>query len=424
MKLLNFLKFRKSKLFKESAAYTVINILVKVVPFLILPIITRILPKEEVGIYVLYQAVYLIFVPILTLNLQNAVMLNFFKLEKEKFKRYFSNSIVLFFLFFLLITLIIYLFKTQIISIADIPTDAFFILVIIIFSFFFVDLRALLWRNEHKILNFGIFQITLTIVKNVTGLILIYFYDFNWLGIIYGHLVGYSIYALFALFSFKKDGLFKFEFEEFSKQSKDALRISVPLSLHKISAWFGSTVNRIIIADKMGAKFTAKFGIGSTFFTIGTVLFDALNKAYVPALFEKLALNTRSSLLTIRKMIFAYYGVIILITVGLALFGYLTVGIIFGADYENTKYFLVPLTISAGINGLYKIHINFILFQKKTYLILIISLIAGVLNIPIAIYLIVNYGLIGAAYALLITNTIYYILSVILSIKTFKSVLC
>ena len=45
----------RSKLLRDTASYSIINILDKAIPFLIMPIISRVLTKEDMGYYSLYQ---------------------------------------------------------------------------------------------------------------------------------------------------------------------------------------------------------------------------------------------------------------------------------------------------------------------------------------------------------------------------------
>ena len=84
-------QLKRSKLAKETFNYTSINILNKVIPFVLLPILARILTKQEMGYYVLFQALYQIFIPILTLSLQQSVLINFYHLNNVEFKKYFSG---------------------------------------------------------------------------------------------------------------------------------------------------------------------------------------------------------------------------------------------------------------------------------------------------------------------------------------------
>jgi O-antigen/teichoic acid export membrane protein len=410
---------QNSKLVKETFSYTFINVLEKVIPFLLLPVYTRLMSKEDIGYFVLYQALFPLIVPLLTVSLQNAIFLNYFKISKEKFASYFTSIFLLFIGIFCFTGSLFLWFSNEIVQLSGFTSWGVKLLFFLAFFQFVNDLRQGLWRNQRKVRKFGIFTVLLSLLKNSVGLLLILYFGFDWEGILIGHLTGYSVFSLVAIYTFYREDYFSAKLSELKKNFRDGFKISFPLSLHKLSAWLGTTISRVFIANKMGPGFTASFGVASTFNVICTVLFDALNKAYAPALFEKLSRYNSNLNKGLIRMTSIYYIVIIGITVTITIIGYQTVGIIFGSQYESTKYFIIPLTLSAGLNGLYKIHINYIFFSKKTYFITFITVITAALNVPLAYYLIVNHGLLGAAYSMLLTNFIYYILAYLISQKLY-----
>ena len=91
-----------SELFRHSASYTFINFIEKALPFLVFPILTRKLSIEDVGLFVLYQSLIEILMPILTLSIDNSIILNYYKLELKEFKKYFSNAIFVYIVVFVL----------------------------------------------------------------------------------------------------------------------------------------------------------------------------------------------------------------------------------------------------------------------------------------------------------------------------------
>jgi O-antigen/teichoic acid export membrane protein len=275
-------------------------------------------------------------------------------------------------------------------------------------------------RVERKAINYGIFTIVQTLLKNSIGFIFVLFCSHGWKGIVEGHLLGTSIMGIFSVIIFIKKGYLKLNFIDFKSSVLEALKISIPLSLHRIAAWLGNAINRVIVNKKMGSNATASFGIGSSFNMILTILIDALNKAYGPELYSNLKdLNPKLEF-KIVKLTCIYYVLIILLTITMTLLGYFLVDIIFGDKYIDTKSYIIPLTISAGLNGLYKIHVNYIFFTKKTIYITSITIITAVINVPLSFFLISSFGILGGAYSLLFVNFMYYGLSIYFSNKLIK----
>ena len=404
-----FSRLKKSRIFKDSASYTLLNIVEKAVPFVILPIVTRILTKDEVGLYVLYQAIIEILIPIMTLGIDSAILLNYYKLEKKDFSNYFSNGFYLSILSYMLIGLFIFSFSKQISTWISFPTLWFNIILILVAFRFVAQVRQNLWRVQYKIKHYGVFTIGLTLIKNVLGLILVAYTSLGWKGLVVGHIIGYGLFGVYALFTFYKENLIlytkKFAF------TNDILKIGYPLSLHKFGAWLGNAANRVIISSTMGAAATGSYGIGATFSMGISLLVDSFNKAFMPILFEKLKVNSQNEKIKIVKLSYMVYAFLITSTFIVYIIGYFGVGLIFGKEYSDTKIFILPLLLAAMFNGFYKLHVNYIFFTKRTLQITKITFFTGVLNILLAFILIKNYGLIGAAYSLLIINIIQYIMA-------------
>ncbi|MAO66099.1 MAG: hypothetical protein CL666_13980 [Balneola sp.] len=404
-----FKKISKSKLVKDSASYTTLNVIEKAIPFLILPIVTRVLTKEEVGIYILYQAIVEVLIPVMTLNIDATVLLNYYKEKGEKFKEYFSNAILFFVALAILVSVGIWVFSEPISGLINFPSSWLIVICIIVISRFFTQLRQHLWRVNYEIKNYAFFTIGISIAKNLVGLVLILYLSIAWEGLIIGHLVGYSLFAVIALYTFKSDELYKFKLNH--KFLKDAFHVGYPLALHKLGLWLGNAANRIIIAGILGTAATGSYGIGATFAIIVTVVEDAFNKAFVPHLFDKLKNLQEGNKSEIVKLSYIVYFVLTLLAFAVFLLGYFGVGFIFGEEYLSTRQFMLPLILAAMVKGYYKLHVNYIMFTKKTLKITQITLSTGVLNLILAYYMTVYFGIVGTAYSLLIINFLQYVLT-------------
>jgi len=70
-------------LIKKVSIYTSANILVKAIPFLLLPVLTRYLSPSDYGIIAIFQVILAFLIVFIGLNSNGAVMVNFFKLDKQ-----------------------------------------------------------------------------------------------------------------------------------------------------------------------------------------------------------------------------------------------------------------------------------------------------------------------------------------------------
>jgi len=402
-------RVQKSKLVNDSITYTSFNLIQKIIPFLILPIVARILEKQEFGYYILFQALVELLIPAMTLNIDSAILLNYYKLSEKQFQIYFTIALVLFIFIYGSVLIIGYSLSGFLANLISLPVFWLKVIFIIPLLRFITKLRQHLWRARFKLKKYGIFTICISFFQNIIGLLLIYITDLSWKGLIIGHLVSYGIFAFYAVFTFYKEKLIHFQ----SNYSyvKDVAKVGFPLSLHKLGLWLGGVANRVLIAHILGASATGSYGIAATFGMLVTLIENSFSIAFIPHLYNQLKKITQQKKLTLVKITYITYGLLLVISLLIYFIGYYGIEFIFGNKYLNSREFILPLILVAMFKGFYKLHVNYIVFNKKTHVLPMITFSIGILNIIISFYLINRFGILGAAYSLLFSTILSYLFS-------------
>lgn len=395
------------------------NILDKLIPFLILPIISRLLTVDEMGYYILFQAVYNFVLPLITLNSDSGIMLNHYHLDKERFKIYFASGIFLFFLVFCSFCIVTPLLSSFFDKIFGFETFYLYLIYGICFCYFFNRINLNIWQKEKQPIKFGIFTIALTLTKNVLMLYFLFYHrELSWTGIIYSQAIAQFVFFLYSVIFFIKKGLVNLNINK--TYMTEVIKIGSPLTIHQLGAWSGNLASRLIINTMIGTAAAGQFGIGATFGIIMTLIQDSFNKAFTPFLFERLKeIDNEISPDKIEKLkgklvklTFGYNGALLLFAIIISLIGYWGVDIIFGSKYSESKIFIFWVVFSSMFNGMYKMHIGYMFYKKKTSGIANITISTGVLNLLLCYTLIYfTDSPLGAAQALLVTQFISYLLS-------------
>lgn len=406
-----------SQLLKHAGTYTISNILEKGIPFLLLPILTRFLSQVDVGYYTLYQAILALLIPVYTLSIDSSITLNFFKIDQKRFKEYFSSGIYLFLTIFFFLGILSVLFSNTIRELVEFPFFWLSLVIIIVALQFFTTLRKSLWQINDKPLKYAFFSIGLSLLKNITGLFLIFYTGLGWKGIIVGHLIGQFLFAIYSIITFYKSNLLVLKLSFLDV--KDLIKVGTPLSLHRFGTWLGDSLNRLVITSLIGVAATGNYGIGATFGIFVTICQDAFNRAYVPYLFKKLKNYSEEIRKELLKTTISYYIGLFTFAFIVGITGFYMVGFIFGDAYNETREFIIPLVFAAAFNGIYKIHVNYIFFTKKTHIIMMITLFMGFLNILLVYLMVDNFGILGAAYSTLFIQILTYLCILYLSSKEY-----
>jgi O-antigen/teichoic acid export membrane protein len=331
-----------SELFRHSAIYTLINFIEKALPFLVFPILTRKLSIEDVGLFVLYQTLIEILMPILTLSIDNSIILNYYKLELKEFKKYFSNAIFVFIVVFVFVFMIILFFNQQLSQLINFSSFWLNMVATMILFRFLTQLRQNIWRVQYDLKKYSKLTISVSFLGNFLGIFLVFYSDFGWSGMVIGHFVSYFLFGIYSLYTFLYESFITIQ-KLTVKYVKDILKISFPLALHRLGIWLGSAANKMIIAAILGTAATGSYGVGAVFASIITILEDSISRAIIPHVYEKLKINQAEEKKSIVKLSYMIYGGLLLISIFVYLIGYNLTEFIFGEQFDDTKYLLFPL---------------------------------------------------------------------------------
>jgi O-antigen/teichoic acid export membrane protein len=398
-----------SKLVKDSSIYFGFKIIDMLFPLFLLPIITRKLEPDQYGLYVLYTALTAVLLPLLTLSVDSSILLNYFKLKREDFSNYFSSGYFILLITSIAIGFIVWLFRFPLSDLASFPVELIIILILACFFQFHSNLALNIYQVRQEPVKYGIFSLSLTVVRNALILILLFYFNLDGEGIIYGHLFTNILFFLISIYLFWSLKLFTLSLSK--AFILDNIKVGYPLSLHQFGSWLSSSATRIIVGGILGTAAAGSFGVGATIGMIVAFTQDSFNRAFAPYLFNQLQTFNKGVEGKLIKMTYGYnFGLLIFaIVVGVA--GYLSVGLLFGSSYEQSKNVVIFLCLAYAFDGMYKMHVNYIFFTKKTHLIFLITLTTGLFNILLSYLFVRNFGIAGGAISLSLINFIGYLLS-------------
>ena len=348
---------------RNIQTYFLINVLQKSIPFLILPIFTRMLSNDDMGNYLLYQSIFQIVIPVLTLGVGSAITIEYYKLEKKVLSNYIFTSIGIALGWSILLIVLSFFLRSRLTEWLNMPYDGILYASLAAFPWMVFSTYQNILRFENNVSKYGVLALIATGLTNGLGFLLLFTTSLSWRAFAISNLIGYFLLMLYGLILLRKQQLIDVPF--IKKHVYDILKIGVPSALNSIGGWLENSLSRLLLNILIGASATAVFGIASTFGMVMNLVSDSINLAYVPLVFKKLSDKTKGSRLYLLKFAAFIYGILIVIALSLCIVGYYGVIILFGNKYADSIQFVVPLVVVATINGFYKIHLAYILFYKK-----------------------------------------------------------
>lgn len=379
---------------KAALAYIVANLLNKGLSYLTLPIFTRLMPTNQMGIVTTFSSWQNILYPIITLSLTSGSINVAFLEYKENRDKYESNILTISSITgfcFLIISLI---FKNTLSDLLLLPESLIVLLAWIIILNPALDIWYARQRYEFQYIKVLVVSVISSFSSTCMAILFLYIYK-NEKNLAVVRLISQNIpllviYAFFFLFIFiKGKSLFVKDIWIY------ALKLSLPLIVHALAKNILDLSDRLMIAQMCG---NSKAGIYGTVYGISSmslVIWSAINSSLIPDTFNKLEKKEYNELNSLLLEVMCIFGLFSLI---LTLFAPEILEILTTSQYYEAVYIMPAIAGGVYLTCVYNIFGNLLLFKKKSLNIMFATLSAAILNIVLNYVFIKTFGYMAAAY--------------------------
>lgn len=403
---------KKNSFIGGTSIYLASNILNGILPFILLPILTRYLTPSEYGEVAMFQTLLGALGAFTGSVFVGAAGRKYYdsNLNREELAEFIGSCIQLVVIFSTLVFITLYIFQNQLSDWLSLKPAYIMFAVITAACTTIVSMRLGQWQVQKLALKFGILQISQSLVNMLLSLLFVVVMLKGAEGRINAQIVTASIFLCISLSLLNKDHLLKV-FIWRKDYIQEALKFGVPLMPHIAGGFLLTTVDRFVINREIGLAEAGIYMVAIQLTAAISIVFDAINKAYVPWLFEKLKENNSQQKVKIVKFTYAWFG-LILIGACLAFYvGPYIVVFIAGDQYAEAGKVIGWLALGQGFQGMYLMVTNYIFYSKKTGLLSIASLSSGILNLILLVTLVRILGFKGASIAFAISMGIRFLLT-------------
>lgn len=408
---------RPRALIKSVAAYSFSNILNAVIPFLLLPILTRVLLPEEYGVLAMFNATLGVLGAFTGLSVHGAVNVRFVDRETIDFPRYVGSSLYVL-LFSTILTLsAVTLFLKPLSDFTAIPANWLLLAVLVSGSNFLIQVRLGIWLMAKKPVVYGTFQVSLSLLNMVLSLVFVLALKYGYEGRLLGQAIAIACFSLVAIVSMLKAKWVTLR--PSWNYIRETLAFGVPLIPHAIGCFLIAAADRFIINEKLGLEAAGLYMVAVQIGMGMSLLSDAFNKAFVPWLYEKLKINHITVKQRIVRGTWAYFGVALAFAGIIALFSSWIVILCAGSEYSNAATALGWIALGKAFNGMYLMVTNYIFYVRKTHMLAGITIFSGFIGFFLAWSLIPIFGITGAGLAFSVAMLLKFLSTWLLAHKLY-----
>lgn len=383
-----------SKLVKSSVWYITSNILVKGLSFISIPLFTRLMTKEEFGLFNNFNSWLSVFMIIGTLSLSSSLLSARFDF-KDRFDSYILSIVILGSMISLVLYVIIRIninYFENILSIDRSYINFMFIYIIVSQP---IEIFQSVQRFKYKYKLSVLVSVLTSLVTIALSLYLVILLKDKFYGRVFGNympLIGINL--LFYVMYLIKGKKIEVRFWKY------ALKICIPYVPHLLSLTILSASDRIMITNLASVSDTALYSIAYSIASIVTLLCLSINMAYSPWLGEKIHNNNIKSVYDIST---PYVMIVAILVIGIMFVAPEILIFMGGKNYISAVYVMPPVILGCLFQFIYTMYVNVEQYAKKTLWMAFASILAAIINILLNWIFIPKFGYIAAAYTTLIS---------------------
>lgn len=407
----------RTKLFLENfLAYGFINTLNKIIPFLLLPVITRMLSEpSDYGIYDMYNTIIGFGSPLAMLGMCDAMFREYFEKEDQQYKfdvTSTANRIVM--ISSLIIGIVLVIFN-KLFSKLLYGTNIYGIIVVFAAVEIVISTNRTIISAPTRIQNhkkvFIVSGLLSSISYYILAILLIYL-GYSYFGMIYANIVSSIMLVLFFL-KLNKDFFIQGKFNK--GIAKELFKIGIPILPTFLIYWLYNSMDKVMITNIIGPTELGIYSIGSKLASVSQLIYIAFAGGW-----QHFAFSTMKDVdqVKLNSKIFEYLGAISFLSLFI-IYPIITpiFNTLFPISYIRGKTVVPYLYLSPLLLMLFQVVSNQFLVIKKSYWSTITLSVGAIVNVILNAVLIPIMGIEGAAIATLIGYALSVIVVCIITTK-------
>jgi O-antigen/teichoic acid export membrane protein len=385
---------------KASSIYLGTTLLGKAIPFLLLPFLTRLLSTEQYGYVGLYATMCVLGGAYVGLRPEVYLIREHAKSSDTEF------DLIRRALFVILgISTIVFFPVALLMSFWMLPSGTEFVLFAVLAT------CACGFQGFHKMVStelqislsaykYALLELALLSVHAILALVFVYYISASWTSKVMAELVALVVVALMGCTMFRAT-YFRPVTSSLKPEIRRAVKFLWPLTFHVVGFAAINMADRAIIGDLMGPESVGLYTVVYMFGMIIGIIHDSFLKAWNPYFYQSYRDVTKHGLLLKLQggyVLLSFLGLAVFIYVAPLIFMYMI-----DEKYHGAVGLIPYIALAYTIEGCRKIICGYLYVYSKTKLLASITTICAVLNIVLNYMLIPEYGLLGAAYATLVS---------------------
>lgn len=413
---LNFIEMQNFK--KSFFHYSFANLISAVVPVALIPLIVRYLTPAEYGVVGLFQVLIVGFTPFISLNSHSAVVRGYYEREDQlvnPWPELASVALVLSSLALIFWCVVVLNVGEVIVGLIGLELPFVFLALATSYLILIYELNQSIYLAQRKSFLYACFQVSYVFINAFVAILLVAVLNYGLEGRVYGFVLVASVFFLIGLFNLSRH--LKIERLKMSAV-KYVLFFGIPLIPHVTAGYLMFNLDRYVINSILDLHHVGLYILAIQCSVPAKIFFLSIQRTITPIVYELLSRSESAASIVKRTYLYVFF-LILVSSIAFPLVEPL-ISLVIPEEYKPAAQLVRWLLLGRVFHGIYLHFSTFILFEKRTFTVSVITCISAVIGVAGLFVLLPVHGLIGAAYSFCGASAARALLSYIVVVNVTK----
>jgi O-antigen/teichoic acid export membrane protein len=404
-------------LVRNSTIYLTSSLIASAVPFILLPILTRLLSPEEYGLVAIFTALTAGLTGLIGLCVTGSAERKFYDagISESNLSQYNSVCLILVILSMFFTLAAANIFDTYVVELVGISANWIYLAIISTAANIIIAFRMGQWQIRNRALAYSVLQLFSAGLNLTLSLVFVFVFLLGAEGRMKAIVATNVLVAGISVYSIFRQKLIAASALNFA-YVKEALAYGIPLIPHVLGNFFLASADRLVIGAYLGMSEVGIYLVAVQISSILLLIFMSINKALTPWLFSILKENDPVELTEVVKKIYLLLFLLVLIGVSLTFADNYLIGLV-GSQYVEASSIIGYLLFGQVFGGMYLLFTNLIFYAKKTGSLSVVTILTGSAHIFLVFMLLPDFGLIGAAQAFCVAKAFQFFSTWVVAVR-------
>lgn len=384
----------RTVLLGNAAIYSVSNVLNGALPFLLLPVMTRLLSPDQYGVLAMYTALLSILSAFTGLSVQGAVSARYVQRDEIDFPRYVGSTLWVLAASSTVTFVVMACLRGPMGRWTSV--EPFWLLMAVVVSAvnFITQIRLGIWMMAGQPVRYGVLQVGMSALNAALSVALVLWVYHDVDGRLWGQTFAYVGFGVISLASLLRGGWV--DLRPDWAYIKEVFAFGVPLVPHVIGGFLLAAADRFVVNDRLGLQQAGIYMVAAQLGMGMNLAADAFNKAFVPWLYERLKEDDDQVRRQIVRGTWLYFATALCIAGVVALLAPWIIDICAGRRYRSAVPALQWIALGQAFGGMYLMVTNYVFYSRRTSRLAWYTLSSGAIAIAVSWVLTPVMGVAGA----------------------------